>query len=130
MFSPKLTTCLGELAAAAEGRQIANGASTAAATTIILRNLLARIVRSLPISRTSIYPLPIPASFVSHSVDLAGKNPFHHGKPPICTSTPNEQNGCSSNGRPLIVTIAVYLIAAALVVCGCLFFIMRARSRD
>jgi hypothetical protein len=31
--------------------------------------------------------------------------------------------------RNLIVT-AIYLIAAALVVCGCLFFIMRARPRD
>jgi hypothetical protein len=34
------------------------------------------------------------------------------------------------NRRTLIVTIAIYLIAAAVVVCGCLFFIMRARSRD
>jgi hypothetical protein len=33
------------------------------------------------------------------------------------------------NRRTFIVTIAVYLIAAAVVVCGCLF-IMRARSRD
>jgi hypothetical protein len=43
---------------------------------------------------------------------------------------PIERNGCSSNRRTLIVTIAVYLIAAAVVVCGCLFFITRARSRD
>jgi flagellar basal body-associated protein FliL len=34
----------------------------------------------------------------------------------------------SNKGR-LIVIIAVYLIAAAVVVCGCLF-IMKARSRD
>jgi hypothetical protein len=43
---------------------------------------------------------------------------------------PIERNDCSSNWRTLIVTIAVYLIAAAIAVCGCLFFIMRARSRD
>jgi hypothetical protein len=29
-----------------------------------------------------------------------------------------------------MMTIAIYLIAAAVVVCGCLFFIMRVRSRD
>ena len=28
------------------------------------------------------------------------------------------------------IVTAIYLIAAALVVCGCLFFIMRVRSRD
>jgi len=28
------------------------------------------------------------------------------------------------------MTIAIYLIAAAVVICGCLFFIMRIRSRD
>jgi hypothetical protein len=32
--------------------------------------------------------------------------------------------------RRLIMTIAVYLIPAAVIVCGCLFFIMRARSHD
>jgi hypothetical protein len=74
--------------------------------------------------------LPVSASFVSYSVDLAGKNPFHRGSPPICTSTPNERHACSSKLEDTIVTIAVYLIAAAVLVCGCLFFIMRARSRD
>jgi hypothetical protein len=34
----------------------------------------------------------------------------------------------SRTGR-LIMTI-IYLVAAAVVVCGCLFFLMRARSRD
>jgi len=32
--------------------------------------------------------------------------------------------------RRALVTIVLYLIAAAVVVCGCLFVIMRARSRD
>jgi hypothetical protein len=35
----------------------------------------------------------------------------------------------SRTGR-LIMTIVIYLIAAAVVVCGCLFFLMRAHSRD
>jgi hypothetical protein len=35
----------------------------------------------------------------------------------------------STATRGLIMT-AIYLIVAALVVCGCLFFIMRVRSRD
>jgi len=46
------------------------------------------------------------------------------------------------DGRPLIwawklvpalerrLTMTIYLIVAAVVVCGCLFFFMRARSRD
>jgi hypothetical protein len=33
------------------------------------------------------------------------------------------------NGR-LIMTIAIPIAAAAVIVCGCLLFIMRARSRD
>jgi hypothetical protein len=34
-----------------------------------------------------------------------------------------------STGRTLIVSIFIYLIVAAVVVCGCLF-VMKARSRD
>jgi hypothetical protein len=44
---------------------------------------------------------------------------------------PNRRTGRQpqSKGDRIIMTV-VYLIAAALVVCACLFFIMRARSRD
>jgi len=50
----------------------------------------------------------------------------------IGAGTPQEPNPkipTQSREAYSIVTI-VYLIAAALVVCGCLFFIMRVRSRD
>jgi hypothetical protein len=45
-------------------------------------------------------------------------------------STHRHETNAHLDQRTLIVTIAVYLIVAAVVVCGCLFFIMRARSRD
>ena len=51
----------------------------------------------------------------------------------ILFATAGLLSASSTSDRPEregpIVT-AIYLIAAALVVCGCLFFIMRVRSRD
>jgi hypothetical protein len=54
------------------------------------------------------------------------ENPFRAGTPLIRASTSVDRNG------RFAMTVVVYLIAAAVILCACLFFFarVRARSRD
>ena len=68
--------------------------------------------------------LAVPAGALGDLVERDVTESFCDGGPLIGASTLE----VGRNGR-LIMTIAIYLIAAAVVICGCIFF-MRARSRD
>jgi hypothetical protein len=64
-------------------------------------------------------------------VDAAIENPFGAGSPLIYDMrwSAVEQDMTSSQPKG-IMTIGIYLIAAVVVICGCLFFFARARSHD
>jgi hypothetical protein len=51
-----------------------------------------------------------------------------HG--PLICAPPNGERIRVIPTEGAIVSIVIYLIAAAVIVCGCIFFIGRARSRD